>query len=119
MSKKKGFSILETMIPRVRLLPRARELACRLGWYLSSDAARITRARVVLFTMLKSFSARDTVAVDTPAFLATASRLAAISRDFLPRFDIIPSPQLSRIPASILSATSDQRAFVLWSSVRV
>jgi hypothetical protein len=44
---------------------------------------------VELFTMLKSFSARDTVAVDTPAFLATASRLAAISLGLLPFFDMI------------------------------
>jgi len=40
--------MLETMIPSVRLLPLARELACRLGWYFRSDAARITRARVEL-----------------------------------------------------------------------
>jgi hypothetical protein len=51
----------------------------------------MTRARVELFTRLKSLMARDTVAVDTPAFLATAARLAAISGGFLPRFAIYPS----------------------------
>src|SRR5438876_11569511 len=66
--------MLETRIPRVRLLPRAKDRACRLGWYFNSAAALITRARVEFLTTLRSLSTRETVAVETPAFLATASR---------------------------------------------
>src|SRR5690242_14157499 len=74
MSRKKGLSMLDTMIPNVRLLPRARERACRLGWYLSSAAAFMTRARVVFFTTDRLFRTRETVATETPAFFATACK---------------------------------------------
>src|ERR1035438_7368329 len=46
MSKKNGFSMLETIIPMVRLFPPARLRAWRLGWYFNSSIALITRARV-------------------------------------------------------------------------
>src|SRR5215472_10450435 len=74
MSKKNGFSMLEAITPRLRLLPPARFRACRLGWYFSSSMARSTRARVELFTMLVLLRTRDTVAVDTLARRATCSR---------------------------------------------
>src|SRR5580658_2826866 len=74
MSKKNGFSMLEAITPRLRLLPPARFRAWRLGWYLSSSMAFSTRARVEVFTTLALLSTRDTVAVDTFARRATCSR---------------------------------------------
>src|SRR5256885_1302633 len=74
MSKKKGFSILETRSAGVRLSPRARELAGRVGGCFNSSAAFRTRARVECLTTFKSLSTRETVAVETPAFFATAFR---------------------------------------------
>src|ERR1039458_1407761 len=78
MSKKNGFSMLETITPMVRLLPPARLRAWRFGWYFSSSMALTTRARVVLLTTLALFSTRETVAVETLARLATCSRFMAI-----------------------------------------
>src|SRR5271155_5327239 len=79
MSKKNGFSMLEAITPKVRLLPPARFRAWRLGWYLSSSIAFSTRARVEVFTTLALFSTRDTVAVDTFARRATCSRFMSES----------------------------------------
>ncbi len=62
------------MTPRVRLLPPAKLRACRLGWYLSSSIAFITRVRVEVLTTLALFSTRETVAVETFARRATCSR---------------------------------------------
>src|SRR5215472_487115 len=67
--------MLDTRIPKVRLFPLAKDRAWRFGEYLSSSAALSTRARVALFTTIRLFSTRETVAIDTPAFFATASRL--------------------------------------------
>src|ERR1035438_6744989 len=78
MSKKNGFSMLETITPMVRLLPPARLRAWRFGWYFSSSMAFTTRARVVLLTTLALLSTRETVAVETLARLATCSRFMAI-----------------------------------------
>src|SRR5580692_1572494 len=74
MSKKNGFSMLEAITPKLRLLPPARFRAWRLGWYFSSSMAFSTRARVELLTTLALFKTRDTVAVDTFALRATCSR---------------------------------------------
>src|SRR5690242_12507842 len=74
MSKKNGFSKLETITPTVRLLPPARLRAWRLGWYFNSRIAFITRARVLVLTTLALFKTRDTVAVETFARRATSSR---------------------------------------------
>src|ERR1035437_3586332 len=79
MSKKKGFSILETIIPMVRLLPPARWRAWGLGWYFSSSIALITRARVDVLTTLALFSTRETVAVETLARRATCSRFMSLT----------------------------------------
>src|ERR1035437_8632273 len=89
MSKKKGFSILETIIPMVRLLPPSRWRAWRLGWYFSSSIALTTRARVDVLTTLALLSTRETVAVETLARRATCSRfmfliLYKISQDWGP-----------------------------------
>src|SRR3954462_15335448 len=78
MSKKNGFSILETITPMVLLLPPARFRAWRLGWYFSSSMARMTRARVEFFTTLALLRTRETVAVDTLARRATCSRFMAL-----------------------------------------
>src|SRR5438067_338093 len=48
------------------------------------------RARVESLTTLRLFSARETVAVETPAFLATASRLIRLS--FLVRINSLAPP---------------------------
>src|SRR5690242_8016857 len=77
MSKKNGFSRLETITPRVRLLPPARLRAWRLGWYFNSRMAFITRARVLVLTTLALFKTRETVAVETFARRATSSRFIA------------------------------------------
>src|ERR1044072_675710 len=85
MSKKNGFSMLETITPIVLLFPPARLRACRLGWYLISSMARMTRARVEFLTTLALFSTRETVAVDTLARRATCSRFMSslyCTRDF-------------------------------------
>src|ERR1022692_2345678 len=74
MSKKNGFSMLETITPMVRLLPPARLRAWRFGWYFSSSMAFTTRARVEPLTTLALLSTRETVAVETLARLATCSR---------------------------------------------
>src|SRR5947209_2895519 len=66
--------MLETIMPNVRLLPPARLRACRLGWYLSSSIALITRARVEVLTTLALLRTRETVAVETLARRATCSR---------------------------------------------
>src|ERR1019366_622925 len=79
MSKKKGFSILETIIPMVRLLPPARWRAWRLGWYFNSSIALTTRARVDVFTTLALLSTRETVAVETLARRATCSRFMSLT----------------------------------------
>src|SRR5580692_11218869 len=78
MSKKNGFSMLEAITPKLRLLPPARFRAWRLGWYFSSSIAFTTRARVELLTTLALFNTRDTVAVDTLARRATCSRFIAM-----------------------------------------
>src|SRR5215469_9788042 len=75
MSKKKGFSMFDRMMPRVRLCPLASDRAWRLGWYLSSRAARMTRARVEFLTRVALFKTRETVAEETPAFFATCARV--------------------------------------------
>src|SRR5436305_7114470 len=77
MSKKNGFSRLETITPSVLLLPPARLRACRFGWYFSSSIALTTRARVELFTTPALLRTRETVAVDTFARRATCSRFIA------------------------------------------
>ena len=51
------------------------------------------RARVESLTTLRLLSARETVAVETPAFLATASRLIRLS--FLVGIDIFLLPMIS------------------------
>src|ERR1035441_2201719 len=89
MSKKNGFSMLETIIPMVRLFPPARLRAWRLGWYFNSSIALITRARVDVLTTLALLSTRETVAVETLARRATCSRfmsliLYKISQDWEP-----------------------------------
>src|ERR1017187_9172215 len=89
MSKKKGFSMLETIIPMGRLFPPARLRAWRLGGYFSSSMALTTRARVDVLTTLALLSTRETVAVETLARGATCSRfmfliLYKISQDWDP-----------------------------------
>src|SRR6476469_6752699 len=71
--------MFETIMPKVRLLPPARLRACRLGWYLSSSIALITRARVDVLTTLALLSTRETVAVETLARRATCSRFMSIT----------------------------------------
>src|SRR3954454_12675638 len=78
MSKKNGFSMLETITPMVVLLPPARCRACRLGWYFSSSTALMTRARVEFLTTLALLSTRETVAVDTLARRATCSKFMVL-----------------------------------------
>src|ERR1017187_5293448 len=78
MSKKNGFSMLETIIPIVRLFPPARLRAWRLGWYFNSSIALITRARVDVLTTLALLSTRETVAVETLARRATCSRFMSL-----------------------------------------
>src|ERR1035437_6714125 len=89
MSKKNGFSMLETIIPMVRVFPPARLRAWRLGWYFNSSIALTTRARVDVLTTLALLSTRETVAVETLARRATCSRfmfliLYKISQDWDP-----------------------------------
>src|SRR5271168_3181435 len=73
MSRKNGFSRLDTISPMVRLCP-ARALACRFGEYFNSSAAFRTLVRVALRTTPILLRTRDTVAVETPARRATSSR---------------------------------------------
>src|ERR1035438_9456375 len=79
MSKKNGFSMLETIIPMVRLFPPARLRAGGLGWYFNSSIALITRARVDVLTTLALLSTRETVAVETLARRATCSRFMSLT----------------------------------------
>jgi hypothetical protein len=50
-------------------------LATLLGWYLSSLIAFSTLVRVASLTLELLFTTRDTVTIDTPAFLATSFML--------------------------------------------
>src|ERR1035438_2920477 len=79
MSKKNGFSMLETIIPMARLFPPARLRAWRLGWYFNSAIALITPARVEVLATLAVLSARETVAVETLARRATCSRFMSLT----------------------------------------
>src|SRR5262252_8025137 len=81
MSRKKGLSRFETTTPMVLLTVPARLRACRLGWYLRSAIAFMTRARVEFLTTAAPFNTRETVAVDTPARSATACKLIADQRN--------------------------------------
>src|ERR1019366_4355198 len=85
MSKKNGFSMLETIIPMVRLFPPARLRAWRLGWYFNSSIALITRARVDVLTTLALLSTRETVAVETLARGAPCSRFMSLILYKIPR----------------------------------
>src|SRR5262245_33537141 len=63
--------------------------SCRPSWlgtYSRSVAARTTRARVAGATLSESRRARDTVAIDTPARVAT-SRIVVATRSRLPSPD--------------------------------
>src|SRR5699024_7448875 len=62
--------------PMVRVRPLASEAAEALGAYPSPRAASSTRARVASLTPGRWRSARETVAVETPAARATSSMAA-------------------------------------------
>src|ERR1039458_10205796 len=78
MSKKNGFSMLDTIMPIVRLFPPARFRAWRLGWYFTSSITLRTRVRVEFLTTLALLSTRETVAVETLARRATCSRFMSL-----------------------------------------
>ena len=59
-------------MPLAACRPSASERPSRLGVKLSSSTAARTRARVASVTRSESRSARDTVAMDTPARWATS-----------------------------------------------
>src|SRR5579871_462743 len=99
MSKKNGFSRLETITPMVRLLPPARLRAWRLGWYFNSRMAFITRARVLVLTTLALFKTRDTVAVETLARRATSSRFITQVHCRTDRFLFLPERRFRAVSA--------------------
>ncbi len=74
---KKGFAILGTTIPTVSVRLRRSELAMMFPEYPRESAARLIVAASSSETGRDPDSARDTVAVDTPASSAT-SRMVAL-----------------------------------------
>src|SRR5208283_2118636 len=74
MSAKNGLYRFAMTMPSTRLRPPASVRACRLGLYFNCSTTRRTFARVELFTPGWPLSTRETVALPTPALLATSSR---------------------------------------------
>src|ERR1700723_2574167 len=83
VSAKNGFTMSETIRPKMRVRRRARLLAYKLGWYLSCLIAARIRCRVSGFTTFNRLSTAETVLRETPARLATSSMVAFFSRTAL------------------------------------
>src|ERR1035438_722621 len=80
-SGKNGFTISETIIPSVRLSRDARWRACALGKYPRRFTAERTIWWVRRPTFPVLFKTFETVAVETPAALATSRMVRAITED--------------------------------------
>src|ERR1700730_4526409 len=78
-SGKNGFTISETMIPRVRLSREAKWRACAFGKYPRRFTAERTIWWVRRPTFPVLFKTLETVAVETPAALATSRMVRAIT----------------------------------------
>src|SRR5262247_3107562 len=85
MSAKNGLERSGTVTRSLPDLSVLRFFAAALGTYPSNSTAFITRRRVLAETILGRLRTRDTVAVDTPARLATSEMFgvegSAIHRD--------------------------------------
>src|SRR5215467_11635633 len=87
IKEKNGFEISGTVTSSFPDFSVRRFLPAALGTYLRSSMARMTLRRVLGATTSGRLKTRDTVAVETPARLATAWILAtedsAIARDII------------------------------------
>src|SRR5258707_8251977 len=81
-SEKNGFWMWETMIPGVGLSREARWRGCTAGKYPGRLTAESTRLCVRRPTFPVLFNTLETVAVDTPAALATSRMVRAIKSLF-------------------------------------
>src|SRR5271170_4443203 len=81
-SGKNGFTMSDTIIPSVRLSREARWRACAFGKYPRRFTVNITMRWVRWPTFPVLFKTLDTVAVDTPAALATSRIVRPIAPAF-------------------------------------